>query len=242
MGLIGAAFGLGFVLGPVTGRALSQFRLGAPGLAAAALAAANGVAAFVASAGARGAERPAAARQGRFAAFFREMGLPGIRRAGRSSSSSPCSPSAPWRRPTPSWPASGTASTASTSASSSRYIGVIMVVVQGGLIGRLTRRYGEGRPALAGVLLQAVGAGGAPLRRERGRALGGHPADGRREPAWPSRRSRATLRAGPGRRAGRHPRPGPVRRARSGVSSGRRPGPGPSAGGRRRFRTWWAGC
>jgi len=46
MGVIGAAFGLGFVLGPALGGFLSQISLAAPGWAAAALAAANGVAAF----------------------------------------------------------------------------------------------------------------------------------------------------------------------------------------------------
>jgi MFS family permease len=46
MGLIGAAFGLGFVLGPALSGLLARHSLALPGFAAAALAAANGVAAF----------------------------------------------------------------------------------------------------------------------------------------------------------------------------------------------------
>jgi MFS family permease len=48
MGLIGAAFGLGFVLGPVAGGLLAHVSLATPGLAAAGLAAVNGVAALLA--------------------------------------------------------------------------------------------------------------------------------------------------------------------------------------------------
>ena len=46
MGIIGAAFGLGFVLGPAIGGFLSQYALSLPPYVAAALAAANGVAAY----------------------------------------------------------------------------------------------------------------------------------------------------------------------------------------------------
>lgn len=45
------------------------------------------------------------------------------------------------------------------------YIGVLMVVVQGGLIGPLSRRFGEPRLVLAGSLLTAAGLLGAPLCR-----------------------------------------------------------------------------
>ena len=42
------------------------------------------------------------------------------------------------------------------------YIGVIVVVVQGGLIGRLTRRFGEKALLVAGVALQAVALAALP--------------------------------------------------------------------------------
>ena len=107
MGLIGAAFGLGFVLGPVAGGVLSHVSLAAPGLAAAALAALNGLAALlilpepekhtVRGAGGARASQPSFARWGSRAS------------AGWcSSTSSPCWPSARWRTPTRSWPPSAT--------------------------------------------------------------------------------------------------------------------------------------
>ena len=37
------------------------------------------------------------------------------------------------------------------------YIGVVMVIVQGGLLGRLARRFGEGRLILAGIAVMAAG-------------------------------------------------------------------------------------
>jgi len=43
------------------------------------------------------------------------------------------------------------------------FIGVIMVIVQGGLVGRLSRHYGESRLMLAGIALIALGLGGLPF-------------------------------------------------------------------------------
>ena len=43
------------------------------------------------------------------------------------------------------------------------FIGVIMVIVQGGLVGRLSRRYGESRLMLAGIALISLGLGGLPF-------------------------------------------------------------------------------
>jgi MFS family permease len=109
MGIIGAAFGLGFVLGPAMGGLLSGISLSAPGYAAAALALVNGVAAFfiLPEPGAR-LRAPGA--------------LPAVSTscAGRGSgvsSSSTCSlssPSAAWRRPSRSSPRIATDSTSGT--------------------------------------------------------------------------------------------------------------------------------
>ena len=43
------------------------------------------------------------------------------------------------------------------------FIGVVMVIVQGGLVGRLSRRYGESRLMVAGIALIALGLGGLPF-------------------------------------------------------------------------------
>jgi MFS transporter, DHA1 family, tetracycline resistance protein len=64
MGLIGAAAGLGVMLGPMIGGFFSQFSLGAPGYVAAGLCAANGVAALFLLPESRPRRDPAAARSG----------------------------------------------------------------------------------------------------------------------------------------------------------------------------------
>jgi MFS family permease len=71
MGLIGAAAGLGVMLGPAIGGFFSQFSLGAPGYVAAALCALNGVAAVFLlpeSAARRSAHGRGPARRPRWAA------------------------------------------------------------------------------------------------------------------------------------------------------------------------------
>jgi predicted MFS family arabinose efflux permease len=162
MGIIGAAFGLGFVLGPAIGSALSHVSLAAPGYAAAALAAANGVAAFFILPEPEHREVREAAAHNRFTAFFREMGRPGIRRVILIYFLTVLAFSA----------------MEATYAFLARerygldqahvgilfaYIGVIVVIVQGGLIGRLTRRYGEKSLMVAGLLLQGVALAALPF-------------------------------------------------------------------------------
>ncbi len=155
MGLIGAAFGLGFVLGPVTGSALSHVSLATPGLAAAGLAALNGLAALLVLPEPEQRKLRAAAARGRFTVFFREMGLPGIRRVVLVYFISVLAFSAM------------EATYAFLVTQRYRvdqqhvgylfgYIGILVVVVQGGLIGRLTRRFGEVALLVAGTALQAV--------------------------------------------------------------------------------------
>ena len=51
--------------------------------------------------------------------------------------------------------------------------GLVAVVIQGGLIGRLVARYGEGGVALAGLLFMAVGFGLFPLPRHLGTLVAG---------------------------------------------------------------------
>jgi predicted MFS family arabinose efflux permease len=159
MGIIGAAFGLGFVLGPAIGGLLSSVSLAAPGYAAAALAAVNGVAAFFIL-----PEPPAravAARRARLAALADELRRPGIRRLILIYLFAILA-------------FSGMESTFALIAAHRfsldqkqvsyvfAFIGVVVTVVQGGLIGRLTRRFGERALLVAGLFLQAVGLAAVP--------------------------------------------------------------------------------
>jgi predicted MFS family arabinose efflux permease len=161
MGIIGAAFGLGFVLGPAIGSALSQVSLAAPGYAAAALAAANGVAAWFILPEPEHREVRAAAVQNRFTAFFREMGRPGIRRLIAIYFLSVLAFSA--MEATYAFLVKGRYELSDRAVGLLfAYIGVIVVVVQGGLIGRLTRRFGEKALLVVGLVLQVVGLGTLP--------------------------------------------------------------------------------
>ena len=161
MGIIGAAFGLGFVLGPAIGGVLSHRSLALPGFAAAALAALNGLAAFFILPEPEQRIVREEAQRSRFAAFFSEMGRPGIRRiilvyfltVLAFSATEATYALLSWHRygidqAHVSWLFA--------------YIGVIVVVVQGGLIGRLTRAFGEKRLLVVGLLLQAVALAALP--------------------------------------------------------------------------------
>jgi DHA1 family tetracycline resistance protein-like MFS transporter len=155
MGIIGAAFGLGFVLGPAAGGLLSsKWGLAAPGYAAAALAAVNGVAAFFVLP--EPPARSAASRRPRLAALLEEFRRPAMRRLvliylfailAFSGMESTFALIAAHRF------ALGPTQISYVFA----FIGVVVTVVQGGLIGPLTRRFGERALLVAGLLLQAVG-------------------------------------------------------------------------------------
>jgi MFS family permease len=155
MGIIGASFGLGFILGPFFGAVLTA-KLGhaAPGYAAALLAAVNGVAAFFILP--EPATHVAAAHRPRFSALRGEMKVPGIRRVLVINLLAILAFSA----------LEATFALLALDAFGLdqahvgyvfAYIGVLAVVVQGGLIGPLTRRFGERRLLLAGLVLQAAG-------------------------------------------------------------------------------------
>jgi multidrug resistance protein len=154
MGMIGAAFGLGFVLGPAMGGLLSTVSLSAPGYAAALLAAANGVAAFFVLP--EPAERTLGTRRAHLPALMDELRRPGIRRIVLIYLLSVLAFSA--------MEATFALVAAHRFALDGRhvswvfaFIGVIVVIVQGGLIGPLTRRFGEKALLVVGLALQAVG-------------------------------------------------------------------------------------
>jgi len=155
MGIIGAAFGLGFVLGPAIGGFLSQYALSLPPYVAAALAAANGLAAYFVLPEPEERSVREEARRVRFGEFFAEMRRPGIRRL-------------IWIFGLTVLAFAAMEATYALLVTKRygldlehvdylfAYIGVLIVIVQGGLIGRLTRMYGEKKLLIAGLVLQAV--------------------------------------------------------------------------------------
>jgi len=153
MGMIGASFGVGFILGPAIASWLSHYSLSAPGWAAAGLSFFNLVAAFFILP--EPESRKAAAQRPRFAAVAEELKRPAIRRLLLTSLISITAFAA-------------LETTFSLYANDVfhldqrhvgfvfAYIGVIAVVVQGGLIGRLSRRYGEQKLLVVGLALQGI--------------------------------------------------------------------------------------
>jgi DHA1 family tetracycline resistance protein-like MFS transporter len=168
MGIIGAAFGLGFILGPALGGFLSAISLAAPGYAAAALAVANGVAAFFVLP--EPAQHTVVGRRARLPALLDELGRPGIRRLIAIYLFAILA-------------FSGMEATFALLAAHRygldqrhvswvfAFIGVIVTVVQGGLIGRLVRRFGERALLVAGLLLQGLGLLALPYADVIGSAL-----------------------------------------------------------------------
>ncbi len=154
MGLIGAAFGLGFVLGPFFGGVLSQWGLAAPSFAAAALSAVNGLVAYVVL-GEPGHRGVAPARAHGLSALRGELSRRGIRRLLLIYFMTLLAFSA--------------METTYAFLANERYgisaehvfyvfayIGLLVTIVQGGLVGPMTRRFGERRLLVLGLALQAV--------------------------------------------------------------------------------------
>ena len=162
MGMIGAAFGLGFIIGPALGGVLAgadpqTADLARPAWLAAALSA-------VALAGVllllreslRPQEHPGAERRGRVEAVRRALNRPVLARlvliffllilgfAGMESTF------ALWALRQFGW---GPRAVGGVFA----FVGVLSAVLQGGLIGRLARRFGEERLVLGGLALLALG-------------------------------------------------------------------------------------
>jgi predicted MFS family arabinose efflux permease len=168
MGMIGASFGVGFILGPAIASWLSHYSLAAPGYAAAGLSVLNGVAAFFILP--EPEERRTAAQRPRFAAVAQELGRPGIRRLLLTNLVAILAFSA--------LEATFSLLAKDVFALDQQrvgyvfaYIGVVAVVVQGGLIGPLTRRFGEQRLLVAGLVLQALTFLALPFVRSTGAML-----------------------------------------------------------------------
>ncbi|GIW06395.1 MAG: tetracycline resistance MFS efflux pump [Dehalococcoidia bacterium] len=157
LGLLGAAFGLGFVVGPAVGGLLGQFNLSAPAYAAAALSLVNVVAALLflpeSRAGARTARpRPAlraALRQPAGALAIAVFGLVSL----GTSVSHPILPL--YAKETVGF---GPAETGLLFTS----MGAVSALSQATIIGRLTRRFGEHVVVLLGLALLFAGAAAMP--------------------------------------------------------------------------------
>jgi len=154
MAIIGIAFGLGFILGPAMGGLLSaHYSLAAPGLAAAALAAVNLVAAWFILP--EPATHATVERRAPFSALFKELGKPGIANLLVVTFLSILSFSA----------LENTFAFLAADVFDIHehdvpyvfvYIGVLAVLVQGGLLRPLVRRFGERGLLITGLALQAV--------------------------------------------------------------------------------------
>jgi len=153
MGILGAAFAMGFILGPALGGILSTHSYSSAGVVAAALCAANALAALAWLP--ETTRRTAARRLGRVplralaaplaASFFVTAAFAVIHVTlplfGRDV----------WRDST------------RQMGMLFAYMGVVSAVVQGGLVGRLAARVGEKRVAAAGGLLLAIGLALVPV-------------------------------------------------------------------------------
>ena len=168
MGMIGAAFGLGFILGPALGGFLAQYDARAPFLGAAALALANALLAVFrlpeslpparraapgeSSAGLRerGRAFAAAVRNPRLASLLATLFLVTLAVGA-------------WEATFSLWADTRWRLSATEVAFAFVYLGVLSTLVQGALVGRMVRRMGERRVALLGAAGLAVGLAGIPL-------------------------------------------------------------------------------
>jgi MFS transporter, DHA1 family, tetracycline resistance protein len=163
MGLLGASIGLGFVFGPALGSGLARFGFGAAAFTAAGLAAANLLFAFFRLPETRSAEarRHAHARVD-WSNFLDALHHPSI---GRLLAATFLSTLA-FVAMEATFALLGEARLglgASRLGFVFAYVGVVMVIVQGVLVGRLAPRFGERALATAGALVMAASLGALPL-------------------------------------------------------------------------------
>ena len=171
MGLLGASVGLGFVFGPAIGAGLSRFGFGAAAFAAAGLAALNLVFAFFRLPETRTAEKRIRTRA-RFAwsGFADALHHPSIGRLLAATFFSTLA----FVAMEATFALLGQARFALDAGWLGlvfTYVGVVMVIVQGGLVGRLAPRFGERALATAGALIMAASLGALPFVPSFGIAL-----------------------------------------------------------------------
>jgi DHA1 family tetracycline resistance protein-like MFS transporter len=165
MGLIGAAFGLGFVFGPAIGGLLSHFGPAVPFLGAAGLALANGIFALarlpesLPPGGRTSTGGGLRARVRALADAAREPRLRGLYAAAFLSTLALAAMEGTFSL----WADRRWALSPAEVAFLFAYVGVLAVVVQGALVGRLARGLGERRLARVGAVALAAGLAGIPL-------------------------------------------------------------------------------
>lgn len=161
MGMIGAAFGLGFILGPAIGGILSHYGAAVPFLAAAALAGINGLLAIrllpesLPSGGP--AQGPAQAGFGARLRALRGLGVHSTSARMLAVFFLVTFAFAGLEATFSLWADRRWSFSPAEVAYLFAYLGVVMTVVQGGMVGPLVRRLGEGRVAAVGAAALALG-------------------------------------------------------------------------------------
>jgi DHA1 family tetracycline resistance protein-like MFS transporter len=161
LGLIGAAFGLGFIMGPAIGGALSTFGYAVPAFAAAGLATLNLIGIIFLLPESLSEERKAElAKQERralisFTAMMEELRKP---RVGPLMTIRffYALASALFQTMFTLWAKDRLDLNVQTTSYLLAYVGLLSVIVQGGLIGRLTKRFSEAQLIAWCVVIQAV--------------------------------------------------------------------------------------
>jgi len=161
MGLVGAAFGMGFVFGPALGGVLSRIGPSTPMWCASALCLANFLAAWAFLPESR-TPAPHAETLGRLAAFRRALGHPQLLLLLALYFVVTVSFSG-FEATFALFTERRFGFTAATIGLVFTFIGVILAVVQGVLVGRVVKRVGEARLIAAATLLIAVSLGLVPL-------------------------------------------------------------------------------
>jgi multidrug resistance protein len=161
MGIIGAAFGLGFIVGPAVGGVLSRYGVAVPFLAAAAVTCANALLAVVRLPESLPPERRTAHPHGfgvaeRLGALFRR-GMPGRLRALYAAGFLYTLAFAGMEATFSLWADARWHLTRHGIAYLFAFIGLISTIAQGALVGRVVRRAGELRTGMLGMALVTAG-------------------------------------------------------------------------------------
>ncbi len=161
MGLIGAAFGLGFILGPAIGGVLSRWGYAVPAFAAAGLATLNLIGVIAVLPESLTAERKAElAKQEKRAlisitAMLEELNKPRIGPL-MTIRLFYALAAALFQTMFTLWAKDRLNLNAQTTSYLLAYVGLLSVIVQGGLIGQLTKRFSEAKLIAWSVVIQAV--------------------------------------------------------------------------------------
>jgi DHA1 family tetracycline resistance protein-like MFS transporter len=164
MGIIGAAFGLGFVFGPALGGILAPYGQGVPAFVAGGLALANAGFAFFKLPESLPVERrgEVVARGFSVARLLASAQIPGMGPLMVMYFLSIFA-FATMEATFPLLTRDAFGFTEVENGYTFAYIGVLVVIMQGGLVGRLARRFGETRLVVAGGILLAIGLSSMPF-------------------------------------------------------------------------------